>query len=347
MSTFTLKNNDMYRHTEDDNIVVFLVIRFSSIGDIVLTTPVIRGIKKQVENARIIYLTKKEYSSILEHNPYIDKLITLDDNLSLTIKKLKAEHIDYIIDLHNNLRTARVKTRLRKLSFSFDKLNREKWLMVNFKKNKLPEKHIVDRYLDTVSVFDVENDGLGMDYFIPQNEDVDVSESMPALASGYIALVVGAKHFTKKIPSEKIIEFCNNIAYPVILLGGNEDAQEADEICTKTGPQVINGCGKFSLNQSASLIRQSKLVVTSDTGLMHIAAAFEKDIVSLWGNTIPEFGMYPYNPGENSKIFEVKNLNCRPCSKIGFDKCPKKHFKCMLEIDMHAIVEYCQGVIRR
>jgi ADP-heptose:LPS heptosyltransferase len=145
----------------------------------------------------------------------------------------------------------------------------------------------------------------------------------------YIAFVIGAAHATKRLPTEKIVEICNQIKLPVLLLGGKEDMENGQLIENQTTGKVINLCGKLNLNQSASVVRQATKVVTHDTGLMHIAAAFRKDIISVWGNTIPEFGMTPYLPSEGSKIFEVSSLKCRPCSKIGFDKCPKGHFRCM------------------
>ncbi|HRB40127.1 MAG TPA: glycosyltransferase family 9 protein, partial [Bacteroidia bacterium] len=103
-------------------------------------------------------------------------------------------------------------------------------------------------------------------------------------------------------------------------------------------------CGITSIGQSASLIKQSKAVITHDTGLMHIAAALRKKIVSVWGNTVPEFGMYPYLPVNSVpfSISEVKNLNCRPCSKIGYNTCPKKHFRCMNDMDIQEIIKNTQ-----
>jgi ADP-heptose:LPS heptosyltransferase len=121
------------------------------------------------------------------------------------------------------------------------------------------------------------------------------------------------------------------------LLGGKEDAAIAEQVYQLHKNNTINLCGKLNLNQSASIIQQSHKVITSDTGLMHIAAAYKKDIISLWGNTIPEFGMGPYFAGKNSQILEVKNLSCRPCSKLGYKKCPKGHFKCMNDIEIAEI----------
>ncbi|MFP4023616.1 MAG: glycosyltransferase family 9 protein [Thiohalospira sp.] len=313
--------------------VRFLIIRFSSIGDIVLTTPVVRCLKNQVEDAEIHYLTKPQFSKILEGNPYIDKVHVLKKSFADTIHELKYEHFDYIIDLHKNLRSFRVKNRLRIISFSFNKLNKEKWLMVNFKKNKLPDNHIVDRYLENLSVFDVQNDRQGLDYFIPNEDQIDLKIISNELKSGFVGFVVGAYHNTKKLPPEKIISICRKIDKPIVLLGGPDDHDEAEKIKSAVGANIYNACGKFNINQSASIVKQANVILTPDTGLMHIASAFKKKIVSVWGNTIPEFGMYPYLPHPKSEIMEVKGLKCRPCTKIGFTKCPKKHFKCILDLD--------------
>lgn len=322
----------------EENEVKFLIIRFSSIGDIVLTTPVVRCLKQQVEGAVVHYLTKSQYASIVENNPYVDKVHILKD-FEETINELKDEGFDYIIDLHKSLRSWRFKNRLKVMDFSFRKLNREKWLMVNFKKNKLPNLHIVDRYFDAVKVFSTENDGKGLDYFIPQTDKVDLNNYCSISSEKFIAFAIGGQHETKKLPTEKIIEICNNINMPVILLGGKEDFENGEKIVANC-KNTINLCGKLNLNQSASVVKQSHFVITHDTGLMHIAAALKKNIASVWGNTIPQFGMYPYLPGEKSKIFEVEGLKCRPCSKLGHKKCPKDHFDCMMKQDVKAIGEY-------
>ena len=319
-------------------MVKFLIIRFSSIGDIVLTTPVIRGLKNQVEDAEIHFLTKKIFSSILAYNPYIDKIHFLEDSLGKVIDALKKEDYDYIIDLHHNLRTTIIKKRMKPLTFSFNKLNIEKWLMVNFKINRLPDKHIVDRYLETVRLFDIQNDGKGLEYFIDPADEVNLADLPKTHQHGYIGFVIGAKHNTKKLPGEKIISIIRRINLPVILLGGKEDREGAEFILKQLDGLCFNACGLYNLGQSASLVRQANLIITHDTGLMHIAAAFKKKIISIWGNTIPEFGMYPYEPHPDSKIIEVKGLKCRPCSKIGFQSCPKKHFKCMNDIDEDKVV---------
>lgn len=324
-----------------------LIIRFSSIGDIVLTTPVIRTVKTQLDDAEVHFVSKIQYRSILESNPYIDKLFFLEKNLSPLIAQLRIEKYDYVIDLHHNLRTRIIKTALGRPSFSFDKLNIEKWLMVQLKIDKLPRVHIVDRYLDTVKSLGVKNDSLGLDYFIPEKDEVPPDWLPHAFQKGFVAYAIGAQHQTKKLPVKRMIELCDKINRPVVLLGGKEDAENgeiikkffdrgADEYETgleELGKKTViyNACGKFNLNQSASLIRQAHYVFSHDTGLMHIAAALKKEVFSIWGNTIPEFGMYPYRT--RFTILENKKVSCRPCSKIGYKKCPKGHFKCMNDIN--------------
>ena len=319
-----------------------LVIRLSSIGDIVLTTPVLRCIKKQIPDAQIYYLTKYQHSDVIYTNPYVSGFFYLQDNLGQIIVQLKHVGFDYVIDLHKNFRTWQIKSKLGSKKISFNKLNIEKWLLTNFKINKLPHKHIVDRYFDSIKRLGVINDGQGLDFVIGAHDDINISEALPKeFSSGYVAFVTGAKHATKQLPKEKIISICKLINRPVVLIGGTEDKKRGVEIAAAAGNHVFSTCGKYNMGQSASLIKQSNLVISHDTGLMHIAAALNKKIISVWGNTIPEFGMYPYLPANSDpfNIVEVKNLKCRPCSKIGYSKCPKDHFKCMNEIDEQEILK--------
>lgn len=301
-----------------------LVIRLSSIGDIVLTTPVVRCLKKQL-NAEVHFLTKAPFKSILSNNPYVDKLHLYKQGTTA----LKEEKFDWVIDLHNNLRTKKVKRDLGVPSKSFHKLNIKKWLLTSFKINRLPNKHIVERYLQTLTHLGVNNDAEGLDYFLTE---ADVISEYKAIGP-YVALVIGGQHATKIMPVEKWIEVCKQLKQPILLIGGKEDVKTGALIAAAV-PQSYNTCGKYTINQSAYLIQQSQKVITHDTGMMHIAAAFKKDIISIWGNTVPAFGMYPYKASKSSKIIEVEGLSCRPCSKIGYKKCPKGHFKCMNDIDI-------------
>lgn len=318
-----------------------LVIRFSSIGDIVLATPVIRCVKQQVKNATVHFLTKPRFQDVLAANPYIDKIHALSANVLDTVATLRKEKFDYVLDLHHNQRSFLFKRLLLAKSASFNKLNLEKWLMVNLKINHLPQEHIVDRYLATAKPLGVQNDYRGLDYFIPAGEEVSLERLPETHRHGYIGWVIAATHHTKRLPAEKVIHVCKKTPKPILLLGGKNEQATGEEIARAAGSHVYNACGMFTINQSASLVRQASRIVTNDTGLMHIAAAFQKQIISLWGNTIPGFGMYPYygNTGAQGEILEVEGLKCRPCSKLGYAECPKKHFKCMNLIDEARLVE--------
>ncbi len=312
-----------------------LLIRFSSIGDIVLTSPVIRALKLQLKGAEVHFLSKKRFVSILENNPYLTKIHTFEQSVNEVIPQLKQEKFDLIIDLHKNLRSFIVKRMLGVASISFDKLNFEKSLLVQFKINRMPNKHIVDRYFDSLRTIGVENDFGGLDYF-EGNQEVEFH--LPELFHNkYVAFALAGTYFTKKIPFEKWNEMAKLSPLPILLLGGKTEVEMAEKLIKENPKRMLfNACGAFSLNQSAAFIRDAEMVISGDTGLMHIAAAYQKKIVSLWGNTVPEFGMYPYVPQkpEQVVVLENKDLNCRPCSKLGFDKCPKKHFNCMMQLDV-------------
>ena len=320
-----------------------LIIRFSSIGDIVLTTPIIRCIKQQLPNIELHYVTKAAYRSVIANNPHIDQCHFFDHHVEDVIPTLKEAKFDLVIDLHKNLRSLKVKKALNLKSLSFQKLNISKWLLVNFKINILPDKSIVDRYFEAIASLGVKNDGKGLDYFIAKQQELENADIPMSHWAGYVACVIGGSYSTKQLPASKWIEFCALSNYPIILLGGAEDRTLGDSIAQEFPVRVYNACGKFSLNESAYLISKARVVVSNDTGLMHIAAAYQKPIVSLWGNTSPEMGMYPYfdynnvQERQSSKVIflENKDLHCHPCSKMGYAQCPKKHFRCMLALDMH------------
>lgn len=329
----------------DDGNLKILVIRFSSIGDIVLTSPIVRCLKKQIKNCEIHFLTKQQNAVILQNNPYISKVYTLQTSFHSKqemINELRKENYVFVVDLQKNLRSFRIKLSLRKPNASFPKLNLKKWLLVHCKKNCLPNIHIVDRYFEAVKRLNVTNDGKGLDYFL-QEEDYIPNDALPlSFQSGYIVIAVGSKHETKQIPFDIIIRLCQKIKGNIILVGDINDKPIANKIENAIGSRVFNACGAFTINQTAALIDNSLGIITPDTGAMHIAAARKKDIISVWGNTVKEFGMYPYLPQDMQDkyyIMEVENLPCRPCSKLGFKKCPKKHFNCMRLQDVDKIAE--------
>ena len=325
----------------------FLIVRFSSIGDIVLTTPVVRCLKQQLPLAEVHYLIKPKFRMVMAHNPYVERIHLLQDDWKKMIEELRAEKFDYIIDLHHNLRTLRLKKDLEVPAFSFNKLNIEKLVFVKLKWNVMPKQlHIIDRYMETVATFGVRNDGAGMDYFIPPEAEVKESDIPASHHLGFVALVIGASYMTKKLPVYKLRELCQQINHPVILLGAKEEFEDGEQISSFDQIKVYNACGKFSLDESADLVRKSRVVISHDTGLMHIAAALKKPVVAIWGSTTPSFGMVPYygdqylarhaRPYDN---VQVHKLWCRPCTKFGRNKCPQGHFKCMKNISIDEIVQ--------
>lgn len=331
----------------------FLVVRFSSIGDIVLTTPVLRCIKQQLPGVTLHYLTKSAYRPLLEANPRIDQLYVLSDNRQACLQQLRAEHYDAVIDLHHNLRTWRLWLDLRVPTYRFPKLNLRKWLVVQTKqKTWLPNLSVVDRYFEAVKALGVRPDGEGVEYWMPAGAGFPANQLPENFQQGYLAWAIGGAHATKKLPVDRMLQLAALIPYPIVLLGGKDDASAGSLLAAQYPEKICNLAGECSLHQSADLIRQSRLLLTHDTGLMHIGAAFRKPMVTLWGNTIPEFGMFPYygsryQQGKHAAWFDIiehPDLPCRPCSKIGYEACPRVHFKCMRELDL---LEIARAIQRR
>jgi ADP-heptose:LPS heptosyltransferase len=308
-----------------------LVVRFSSIGDVVLTTPVVRCIKTQLPNVQLHFITKKAFKSVLDRNPYIDQLITIERGIDEVVDLLKQEQYDFIVDLHNNVRTMRLKRSLKVKSAAFPKKNVAKFLLTKFKINRLPKVHVVDRYFEAVQALGVKNDRLPADFFLDETDGVPLS-NYALEEKKFIAIAMGAQFATKQLPIDLLNEVLASVDCPIVLLGGEMDAQKAAELIALNPNQTwVNSCGTLNLKQSASLLKSAAVLLTGDTGLMHIASAFNIPIVSVWGNTVTDFGMYPYIPHLKNRftVHEVNDLKCRPCSKIGYQACPKKHFQCM------------------
>lgn len=311
-----------------------LVIRFSSIGDIVLTSPVIRCLKQQIPSSTIHYLTKSTFKDVLANNPYIDKIIAIEKDINEVKTLLQNEKYNVIVDLHKNIRTLKVKHWLNMANYiTFDKLNLEKWIMVNLKWNLLPKKHLVDRYFEGLRSLNIKNDEKGLDFFI-EEKDLNGKTEEINFKESYDVIVLGAAHFTKRMTENIIQSIIEKSKNKIILIGGKNEMNFGEQISRKNVLKVINMCGKCTIAQSASIIKNASMVFTSDTGMMHIAAALQKPITVYWGNTIPDFGMYPYYGKKSNQSFENKEIfiNCRPCSKIGYDDCPRKHFNCMKKL---------------
>ncbi len=314
-----------------------LVIRFSSMGDIIYTTPIVRCLKKQLPSAEVHFLTKPAFKYIYDNNPYVDKLLLLKPTLSETIKEIKAEHYDYIIDLHNNLRTTLIKLNVGVKSSTYKKQRIRKWLSLKFNLKLVPPTHLVERYMKTVAFLGVKNDEQPIDYYV--KTDHQLSQLLPpSHQNNYVAFVIGATHFTKRMPNQKIISICAAINRPVVLLGGEDVKANGEEIASSLN-HVYNACGITTLDESVFLVSKATHILGFDTGLTHIAEAFDKPIASIWGGTAPELlGVQPYKV-KDALVAEI-DLPCRPCSKFGLEKCPLGHFKCMNDMPEKMIVDF-------
>jgi heptosyltransferase-2 len=315
-----------------------LVIRFSSMGDIIYTTPVVRCLKTQLKGAEVHFLTKPVFKYIYDNNPYVDRLLLLKPTLAETIAEIKAEKYDYLIDLHSNLRTSIIKLRTGIKSSSYKKQRIRKWLSLKFHLKLVPPIHLVERYMKAVKFLGVVNDGKPIDYYI--KEDHDLKKLLPlSHQTNYIAFVIGATHFTKRMPNEKIIGICKEINSPIVLLGGNDVKDNAGEIANAIGSNIYNACGVTSLDESVYLVSKAQRVLGFDTGLTHIAEAFDRPIASIWGGTVPELlGVQPYMV-KKAEVIGI-DLQCRPCSKFGLEKCPLGHFKCMNNIPDQTVIDF-------
>lgn len=319
-----------------------LIIRFSSIGDIVLASPVFRCLKQQLPGVEVHLLTKYAFRAVTEANPFIDKFHYFKDDLATVIEELKTEDFDHVVDLHKNFRSYRVKISLGKKSSSFHKLSLEKFLLTTFRINRMPGRHITLRSLDALSVLGVFDDGKGLDHFIPATTTIDHHPLPGFTHDGYVAMVIGASYATKKLPYDRLVELCRLLQLPIVLVGGPEDSAVA-ELISATDPKLIfNGCGPYDLHQSSLIVRNAKLVISHDTGMQYIACAFQKPVLAIWGATSPALQVEPfYGTGQPAryKNFLLEGLYCQPCSNYGTKKCPEGHFDCMKKLDLVPIAE--------
>lgn len=322
-----------------------LLIRFSSLGDTLLCTPIARCLKEK-GGYEVHFLTKEASASLLVKNPHIDKVHILEDPFSFTISDLKAEKFDFVVDLHKNLRSLRVRAALQMLfcrAESYPKLTFRRFLRIKLHcKKAMPKSHVVDRYFEAVRHLGIDNDEKGLEIYRWKKPFYFALPKTP-----FVAIAVGSRHFTKQIPSASLVELCQQIKAPVVLLGDAADKAKATEVAIRC-PNVSNACGLLTLAESTYCIKEAALLISGDSALMHIATALDQNLISVWGSTIPELGMYPYF-SKNSKaihlLFENKNLACRPCHKHGYEACPKKHFKCMKNLDYKQIAKETNSIL--
>ncbi len=312
-----------------------LVIRLSSIGDVLLTTPLLRCVKKQLPDVEVHYLTKASNVPLLEHNLYIDKIVTYLSSDESLLQRLREEQYDFVVDLHNNRRSRRVRHSLQVQYATYRKENFHKFLFILSKCDVMSGKHVVERYFDAVAPLGVTLDGEGLEcYLSPEMEgeafrmakigDRQIGE---LIGNPYAVVACGAQHATKRIPLDKLYQLCCAVQFRVLLLGDKSDNARIDESGLQFPSHVVNLCGETSLMQTAALVKEASVVVTSDTGIMHLAAAYRRPTLALWGATDPRFGFSAFRIPHTDYVSD--SLWCHPCSRMGSRHCPLKHYKCM------------------
>lgn len=303
----------------------FLLVRLSSMGDVVLTTPLIRALHRRFPEAEIHFLTRRQYKPLLQYHPQLTAVHEWPP-----ANPLRDLLWEGVIDLQKNLRTLPLRWQLRYRTFSsFPKENFRKWLMVRLKKPSLL-RHVVERYGMALRRWGICPDELGpLEVYVPEAIEEKIhSLLLSSLGEGpRVAVGLGGTYKTKRWLIEYYEVLLNRLKLPVILLGGESEAKEAESLARMLSVPVVVGAGRFSLLETTAAIRLARLLITHDTGTAHLGAAMGTPTVVLWGNTVPEFGMTPWKvPHIN---IEVKSLPCRPCSKLGYSMCPRGHHDCM------------------
>jgi heptosyltransferase-2 len=332
------------------NISKILIIRFSSIGDIVLASPLIRSVRSTYPYAQIDFLVRKDFAEIVKYNPHLTNIIEFDalqyfHGLKKLTHRIKKEKYDVIIDIHNSLRSRYIRFNSdASQKLIINKKTIARLLLLNFKLNLYsPVIPNAQKYLNTASSLSVKDDSKGLEIFIPDSTQTQSASKLNGLKLKNYKVIIGAapsaKHSTKKWLAERYVELFAQLINEhnafIMLFGGKQDKSETDKIFHSIientgGKSAVNFAGEFSLLETAAAFDYCNAVVTNDTGLMHLAAARQRKVVVIFGPTVKEFGFFPFRT-ENI-VVERNNLDCRPCTHIGSEECPKKHFKCMRDI---------------
>ncbi len=341
-----------------------LVLRLSSIGDIILSSPLLRVLRKSVgNNARVDFVVRKEYAELVQYSHHLSIVREYDietgyKGLQELAKQLRAEKYDLVVDIHDSIRTKLLRVACNANDVVvMDKRKFERWLLVNLKRNAYDDNlTVAERYIETVEKYGIKNDDKGLEIFIPDSTLFEISGKMGKLRLNQFEKVIGvcpgSKHFTKRWQKEKFAEVAaraaKNFNAKILLFGGEDEKEDCEFVREEVARRVseksaTNFAGEFSLLESAAALEFCDVVVTNDSGLMHLAAAKQKKIVAIFGSTVKEFGFAPY--GTESVVIENNNLACRPCTHIGRKDCPKGHFKCMEDIGVEEVYEVVKSFL--
>ncbi|HEX6225004.1 MAG TPA: glycosyltransferase family 9 protein [Chryseolinea sp.] len=323
-----------------------LVICGSSIADVVFATPIFRALKVQLDDLELHILAHLASAFILEENPYVDRVHCSQQSIWKNYQRLKHEKFEIIINLAEDVLSRYLAFILPGTNYALKSIRWKQWLMVNLKIEQLPTRHLVERMFEGLRDLGAKPDELGLDYFIPDKDKVAVEWLPEPFHKGYIVFCIGAAHNTRKLPEDRMIELCDKINKPIVLLGSKDDANTGNLISQFFNQHagdyergllelnkrtiIYNACGKFNFNQMASIVKRARAIFTFDNDFIPVASAFKKEIFGLWGNTILLFGKYPYRT--KFTVLENNKIACRPCAVGGYSKCPKGHFNCMNQI---------------
>lgn len=321
----------------------FLIIRFSSIGDVILTTPLVRCLRAKYPESQIDFLVKKEFSIVLSQNPHLNTIISFDKNAGKEELKrirtlVKQNSYTHIFDIQKNFRSVYITSGSGAIVTGFSKKLLDRDLLIRFGINNYKEiKPVFLRYFESVASLDVTYDNIGTEVFPSRIEFETMEEILKqnGLPDGIpiLAIAPGAQWENKRWPTSGYAsaadDFSNNIGTYAVLIGGPGDVEICRQVQLQMNQPSINLAGKLSLMGSAALLGKSAMVFTNDTGMLHMAQAMKAPVVAVFGPTTRELGFFPL-PG-NSRVAEI-NISCRPCTQKGLHSCPKKHFRCMMDI---------------
>lgn len=311
-----------------------LVIRLSSLGDVLLTYPLLDLIKKNETNCKIHFLVRDKFVDAIQFNHNVDKTFTYSPENAKQIKVLIQENnYDLILDLQNNFRSRQITLQSKARVYRFKKPTLKKFLLVNFKLKLIePDFSIAKSYIKTL--YPYFSDKLTLYFDIPQEKEIESLKKVPPSFSNklIVGMAPGSRHFTKRYPIDYFKVLINKLIendFAIAIFGGKDDY----EICKSLETNnvfVKNFQNGNDLLETAAIMKKCSVIISNDSGLMHLASLLQIPIVAIFGSTVREFGFAPIF--EKSLIIENTNLKCRPCSHIGRDSCPEKHFKCMLEL---------------
>jgi heptosyltransferase-2 len=323
-----------------------LAVRFSSIGDVLLITPLLRAIRRRYPAARMTVLTKLENAPLLSHNPYLSEVIGMPSERGLAdlAAELRAHRYTDLLDLHDNIRTRMLRLLVPGRWRTYPKHRVARTVLIRTKRNWYRDpRPVAERYFEAARALDVTPDGEPPDLFLSPQAVREAADWLDRTGLGQdrrlIALAPGAAHATKRWPPGHWHLLVGQIVaegFDIVLVGGGGDAPLSEALASGAGSRVVSGAGHFGVQGTGALLQRAEALVSGDTGVMHIATAVGTPVVALFGPTVQPFGFFPYTP--RAEVLEL-DLPCRPCTSKGGPRCPLGHHRCLVDIAPHTVFE--------